>query len=230
MRLAPERHAARLLAALALAWTGLVFAQDSAKDINAPFVTNPDVLRWKGALENEDREVYAKRNEIVAAAGVKRGMAVADVGSGTGLFTRLFARAVAPGGRVYAVDISQPLLDHVVQTAKAQGLDNITAVLDSATDVKLPEASVDLVYICDTYHHFEQPAEVLASIRKALRPGGKLVVIDFERIPGVTPARLLHHVRLGKADAIKEIEAAGFRFAGEKKLLRENWFAVFTRP
>ena len=230
MKPAAIRNAARLFAALALAWSGLVCAQTSAKDINAPFVTNPDVLRWRSVLENEDREVYAKRNEILAATGVKPGMAVADVGSGTGLFTRMFAQAVTPGGRVYAVDISQPLLDHVMQTAKAQGLDNVTAVLDSATDVNLPEASVDLVYLCDTYHHFESPQEVLASIKKALKPGGRLVVIDFERIPGVTPARVLHHVRVGKREAIKEIEAAGFRFTEDKKILRENWFAVFQRP
>jgi len=217
-------------AALALACGGLALAQNSTKEINAPFLVNPDVLRWQGALENEDREVYAKRNEILAASGVKPGMAVADIGAGTGLFTRLFAQAVKPGGRVYAVDISQPLLDHVAQTAKRAGLDNVATVLDSDTDVKLPAASVDLVFICDTSHHFGKPGEVLASIGKALRPGGRLSVIDFERIPGATPARIMHHMRLGKAEAIREIEAAGFRLAEEKKLLKENWFAVFTRP
>lgn len=204
-------------------------AQPSAQEINAPFLVDPDVLRWQGALENDEREVYARRHAILAAVELKPGMAVADVGSGTGVFTRLFAKAVSPGGRVYAVDISEPLLGHVMQTAKKQRLDNVTGILDTADDTKLPESSVDLVYVCDTYHHFEHPQKVLASIRRALRPGGRLVVVDFERIEGKSPKWLLEHVRAGKATVKSEIEAAGFRFAGEKKFLRENYFIVFER-
>jgi predicted methyltransferase len=204
-------------------------AQPSTQEINAPFLVDPDVLRWQGVLENDQREVYARRDAILAAVGLTPGMAVADVGSGTGVFTRLFAKAVSPGGRVYAVDISKPLLDHVMQTAKKQRLDNVTGILDSADDTKLPESSVDLVYACDTYHHFEHPQQVLASIRKALRPGGRLVIVDFERIEGKSPKWLLEHVRAGKDTVKSEIEAAGFRFAGEKKFLRENYFIEFRR-
>ena len=103
-----RRFAAITLASLAALWPGLPAAQHGAKpDINAPFLGNPDVARWKKGFENEDREVYRKRNEILAATGVKPGMAVADIGAGTGLFTLLFAQAVKPGGRVYAVDISR---------------------------------------------------------------------------------------------------------------------------
>ena len=228
MKTAPELP--RLFLALALLSPAVAAAQGASPEINRPFLVNPDVERWSKSLEGESREVYAKRNEILAATGVKPGMAVADVGSGSGLFTRLFAQAVGPGGRVYAVDISRELLEHVVRTAKKEGLDNVTAVLDTATDVKLPESSVDLVYVCDTYHHFEQPGPVLASIRKALRAGGRMVVIDFERIPGVTPQQRFQHVRADKQTAIKEIEAAGFRFVEEKKLMRENYFVVFERP
>jgi len=155
---------------------------------------------------------------------------VADVGAGTGLFTLLFAQAVQPGGRVYAVDISQAFIEHIRQSAKARGLDNVTAVLTDGTDTNLPDASVDLVYMSDTYHHFEHPGETLRSIRKALRPGGRMVVIDFERIPGVTSPQRIQHVRADKQTAIREIEAAGFRLIEEKKLMRENYFVVFQRP
>ena len=221
----------RALWLIALLWPALAAAQHGARpDINQPFLVNPDVTRWKKNLENEGREVYAKRNEILAAAGVKPGMAVADVGAGTGLFTMMFAQAVKPGGRVYAVDISQAFIEHIRETAKAQGLDNVTGIVNGAADTKLPEASVELVYLCDTYHHFEHPQEVLASIRRALRPGGRMVVIDFEKIPGETHTQRIDHVRLDKGAAIKEIEAAGFRFLEEKKLLRENYFVVFLRP
>ena len=146
-----RRFAAILLASLAALWPALPAAQHGAKpEINSPFLVNPDVARWKKGFENEDREVYAKRNEILAATGVKPGMAVADVGAGTGLFTMLFARAVQPGGRVYAVDISQAFIEHIGERARAEGMDNVTTILTKGTETELPEASVDLVYTCDT--------------------------------------------------------------------------------
>jgi ubiquinone/menaquinone biosynthesis C-methylase UbiE len=215
---------------LALLWPAFAAAQGASHDINQPFLVNPDVTRWKNNLESEGREVYARRNEILAATGVKPGMAVADVGAGTGLFTLMFAQAVKPGGRIYAVDISQAFIEHIRQSAKARGLDNVTAVLTDGTETNLPDASVDLVYMSDTYHHFEHPGETLQSIRKALRPGGRMVVIDFERIPGVTSPQRIQHVRADKQTAIREIEAAGFRLIEEKKLMRENYFVVFQRP
>ncbi len=221
----------RALWLIALLWPALAAAQHGARpDINQPFLVNPDVARWKKNLENEGREVYAKRDEILAASGVKPGMAVADVGAGTGLFTMLFARAVKPGGRVYAVDISQAFIEHIRQTAKAQGQDNVTGIVNDGTETGLPEASVDLVFISDTYHHFEHPRETLASIRKALRAGGRMVVIDFEKIPAETHKQRIDHVRADKETAIREIESAGFRFLEEKKLMRENYFVTFSRP
>ena len=220
----------RFLFLCALLPPALALAQASKLDINAPYVTNPDVLYWTSALENDAREVYAKRNEIVAATEVKPGMSVADIGAGSGLFTRLFAKAVQPGGRVYAVDISQDFLDWVMESSKKQGLDNVVPVLDTGGDSRLAEDSIDLAYVCDTYHHFENPGEMLASIRRALRPGGRLVVVDYEVIPGVTPKQRNEHVRIDRQTAIAQIQAAGFRLAGEKKLLRENWFAVFDLP
>ncbi len=226
-----RRLAAILLASLAALWPALPAAQHGAKpEINSPFLVNPDVARWKKGFESEDREVYRKRNEILAATGVKPGMAVADVGAGTGLFTMLFARAVSPSGRVYAVDISQAFIEHIGERAKAEGLDNVTTILTKGTETELPEASVDLVYTCDTYHHFEHPGETLQSIRKALKPGGRMVVIDFEKIPGQTHQQRIDHTRADKQTAIREIEAAGFRFVEEKKLMRENYFVVFQRP
>ncbi len=220
----------RLVLALAFLFSAAAAAQGAKHDINAPFLADPDVERWRSAFENEDREVYAKRKEILAATGVKPGMAVADVGAGTGLFTMLFAQAVKPGGRVYAIDISRAFIAHIRRSAESQGLDNVTAIVTNGVEVGLPEASVDLVYISDTYHHFEHPLEMLASIRKALRPGGRMVVIDFERIPGMTSKQRIDHVRANKETVIREIEAAGFRFVEEKKLMLENYFVTFSRP
>lgn len=227
----PRGLAARFLLSIAAFCPALGAAQPGAQPgINAPYLVNPDVAAWNRAFAREDREVYAKRDEILAATGVKPGMSVADVGAGTGLFTMMFSEAVKPDGRVYAIDISKPFIDYIQQTAQVRRRKNITAIVNDGIEVPLPEASVDLVFMSDVYHHFEHPAQTLLSIRNALRPGGRMVVVDYERIPGVTPRQRIEHVRLDKKTAIEEIGAAGFRFVGEKKLMRENYFLVFQRP
>ena len=221
-----SRLAAAILACTALA----AHADEGAKpEINRPFVVDTDVARWNRSFENERREVYVKREQIVAASGVKPGMTVADIGAGTGLFTMLFAEAVKPGGNVVAVDISPAFVEYIRETAKKRRVRNVTAVLSDGTETQLPDGSVDLAYLSDVYHHFERPAETLASIRKALKPGGRMVVVDYERIRGVTPQARIEHVRVDKATAIREIEAAGFKLLAEKKLMRDNYFVVFTR-
>jgi predicted methyltransferase len=227
-------HSARLLAGLLASCAALApaaGAEEGAKpEINRPYVVDTDVARWNRTFENERREIYVKRSEIVAASGVKPGMTVADIGAGTGLFTMLFADAVKPGGSVVAVDISPAFVEYIRETAKKRRVRNVVATLIDGTDVQLPEASVDLAYLSDVYHHLEHPAETLASIRKALKPGGRMVVVDYERIPGVTPPARMAHLRLDKQTAISEIEAAGFSLVEEKKkMMRQNYFAVFTK-
>jgi predicted methyltransferase len=218
----------RILAlTLVLLATPLAAEEGAKPEINRPYVANTDVAAWNRAFESERREVYVKRDEIVAATGAKPGMTVADIGAGTGLFTMLFANAVKPGGSVVAVDISPAFIEYIQETAKKRRMRNVTAVLGNGSDVGLPEASMDLAYLSDVYHHFEHPEETLASIRKALKPGGRMVVIDYERIPGKTPKARIEHVRVDKQQAIREIEAAGFKLLEQKKLMRENYFLVF---
>ncbi len=190
----------------------------------------PDVAKFVERFEGESREVFDKREKVMEALAIRPGMAVADVGAGTGLYTRLFARAVGEKGRVLAVDIASEFLDHINKTAKDQKLGNITTVLGKDVSTELPPASVDLVYVCDTYHHFEYPARVLESIHKGLKDGGKLVVIDFIREPGVSSDWVMGHVRAGQAIVEKEITQAGFRKVDEKKgLMKENYFVVFEK-
>lgn len=203
-------------------------AQGAAPEINAPY-RNPSYEQWRQRLETESREVYVQRHAIVAAARARPGMAVADVGAGTGLFTRLFAAEVGAGGRVYAVDIAREFVLGNLRRARAEGHDNVVGIESSQQDTKLAAASIDLAFICDAYHHFEQPQAMLASIRRALRPGGSLVVVDFVRIPGVSPDWILKHVRAGKEAFRAEIETAGFRFAEDVPLMRENYLLRFSR-
>ena len=191
---------------------------------------NPNTKEFLGKFEVESREVYAKRAEIVEHCKLKPGMAVADVGAGTGLFTRLFAEKVGEKGKVYAVDIAKPFLGHIEKTAKEEKLTNVETVLCTPTSTELKPNSVDVVYVCDTYHHFEYPYRTRASIHKALRPGGRLVVIDFHRIPGKSREWTLNHVRAGQEVVEKEIADSGFRKVDEVKgLLEENYFVVFEK-
>src|SRR5262249_44721051 len=145
-------------------------------------------------FEVESREVFAKRQDIVAACPLKPGMAVGDIGAGTGLFTRLFAKEVGPKGKVYAVGIAPQFIAHINKTCKEQGLDNVIGMACKPDSVELSENSIDLAFICDTYHHFEFPFKTMASIHRALRKGGRVVLVDFKRIPGVSSEWVLGHV------------------------------------
>lgn len=196
--------------------------------VNEPY-RDPDYETWVQRFERPGREVYDRRLDIVKASGVARGMTVADIGAGTGLFVRLFAKEVGPTGKVYAVDISKNFIDNVLRTAREQGLANVEGIVNTQTDTKLPPRSVDLVFSSDAYHHFEHPREMLTSIHRALKPGGTLVVVDFRREPGKSSAWVLGHVRLGKDEAVREIEAAGFRLIEDRDFLRENYFLKFEK-
>ncbi len=209
-------------------WSLEVVAQGASPEVNAPY-QNPSYSDWQRRLETEGREVYERRHAIVAAAGLRPGLAVADVGAGTGLFTRLFAAQVGNQGRVYAVDIASEFVRGNLRRTREEGYGNVTGIESTQADTKLSESSIDLAFICDAYHHFEQPQAMLASIRRALRPAGALIVVDFERVPGVSPDWILKHVRGGKGEFRREIEAAGFRFVEEVELMRENYFLRFTR-
>ena len=193
------------------------------------YYQNPDWQQWVNTFERRGREVYDKRFAIVNATGIRPGEVVADIGAGTGLFTRLFAERVGPEGRVYAVDISRPFIENIIRSAREQGLSNVDGVVNSDRDVSLPAASLDLAFLVDTYHHFEYPISMLSSIHEALRPDGTLIVIDFRRDPDVSSSWVMGHVRAGKDVVIDEITKAGFRLTDDKPLLRTNFFLVFRK-
>jgi ubiquinone/menaquinone biosynthesis C-methylase UbiE len=198
--------------------------------INEPF-KNPDLKGFIKKFESDEREVYAKRKDIVAALELKPGMAVADVGAGTGLFTRLFADKVGPSGKVYAVDIAAGFLKHIAADAAKRGQKQVVTVPGSQDSINLQRASVDLVFLCDVYHHLENPERNLSSIHQALREGGRLVVIDFDRVEGKSTEFVLKHVRASQDVFRREIEAAGFKFLPLAKLppLTETFFLRFEK-
>ena len=182
-------------------------------------------------FEIESREVYLARKTILNELAISPGASVADVGAGTGLFSRMFSKSVGEAGWVYAVDISPRFIEHINRQADAMNLDNITGVLCAENSINLPPHSVDVVFVCDTYHHFEYPQSTLASIHRALKPNGELVVIDFERIPGESREWLLGHVRAGKEVFRAEIMDAGFALDEEVTIkgFKENYFLRFRK-
>lgn len=217
-----------LLLCLFIASPAPALEQSAAPGINVPF-EKPDFAQWVERFERGGREVYDKRFDIVAALDLKPGMTVADIGAGTGLFTRLFSPEVGARGKVIAVDIAKPFIDAILAGARKQGLKNIQGIVNAPTDAMLPLASVDVAFICDTYHHFEYPRHMLASIHRALKPNGALVIVDYERVPGQSSAWVMEHVRLDKQATIREIQAAGFLLAEERPLMRDNYFLRFVK-
>ena len=209
--------------------SALAQKQSVKPGINDSF-KDPNVTDYVERFEKEGREVYDKRDDVLVACGVKEGMAIADVGAGTGLYTRLFATQAGPKGRVFAVDIAAKFVDHVVASSREAKLNNVVGIVCKADSSELPENSVDLVFICDTYHHFEFPQSTMKSIHSALRPEGVVCLIDFERIEGTSYDWILGHVRAGKETVQKEMEEAGFERIDEVKgLFKDNYFLKFRK-
>ena len=208
--------------------------EDSVRPgVNERFLAKDlDVERFVGIFEGESREVSVQRDRIVEVLAVSSGMAVADIGAGTGLFLPDFDRGVGSEGRVYAVEISPKFLEHLRERTAREELARVEVVEGLEDSVELPAASVDLAFVCDTYHHFEYPQSTLASLYTAIRPGGSLVILDFERIPGESRDWVLGHMRAGKEVFRREIESAGFEFEREVTVedLKANYVLRFRRP
>lgn len=191
---------------------------------------DPNPKEFVEKFEIESREVFAKRSEIVKLLKLKQADTVADIGAGTGLFTRLFSKEVKDG-KVVAVDIAQRFLDHIEIICRENGIRNVETIKCTDTSTELPESSIDVAFICDTYHHFEYPQKTMGSLLKALKPGGRVVLVDFRRVEGESTAFILSHVRADKDVFEKEIIEAGFQKIEEPAgLLKENYCLIFQKP
>jgi len=200
--------------------------------INKDFLDpNMEVGKFVERFETESREIYAERAAIVEVISPRSGQRIADIGAGTGLFSFPLAERVGPRGVVYAVDIAEPFVARLRDEASKRGMRQLKAVACTEDDVRLPLNSIDAAFICDTYHHFEYPQETMASLHRALRPGGELIVIDFRRIEGESREWTLQHVRAGQEVVTSEIESAGFKLIDAPTIegLKENYVLRFRR-
>ncbi|MDA7512476.1 methyltransferase domain-containing protein [Verrucomicrobia bacterium] len=221
---------------LLLAMAGTISAQELAEEqsvkpgVNDNFLaTDLDVSQWVERFEREGREVYDQRMEVLKAIALKPGDKIADIGAGTGLYTGLFSDAIGKKGTVYAVDIVPIFLSNILDRAKETRRTNIKTVLGTAKSTHLPENSVNKVFICDTYHHFEFPKNTLASLSKALRADGEIILVDFKREEGVSSDWIMNHVRAGESVFCREIESAGFEKTASYDILKDNYMVRFRK-
>lgn len=164
------------------------------------------VMGWQGAgwLEREEREREERTDLLMAALALTPGLVVADIGAGTGYLSRRMARAVAPGGRVLAVDVQPQMLRVLQRLAREPGMDNIVPSLGAEDDVRLPAGTVDLAIMVDVYHELAAPYEVLASVLHALKPGGRVAFVEYRAEDPRVPIKALH--KMSEAQIRREAE------------------------
>ena len=217
------------IVSLALAAALAVPAAVSAQAAAAPAEMHhrhDDPKAYIASLDDPARDAYQKPAEVMKALALREGEVVADIGAGSGYFTVRFARAVGPGGRVYAVDVSPDMVRHLNHRVRDEKLSNVLTVLSDPDDPLLPDASVDRFVIVDTWHHVEDRAKYLGLLKRMLRPGGQVVHIDFQKkdLPVGPPVEM----KIAREDLVREMEGAGFRLSAEHTFLPYQYFLVFT--
>ena len=189
-----------------------------------PFSSTEEYIK---ALETPNRGEWQRPDKVIDALGIKTGQAIADLGAGSGYFTLPLSQAVGDEGTVYAIDIERGMTEYINKRASQAGIKNIKTVLAKSDDPLLSPLTVDMVFICNTYHHIEGRIEYMKRLSKTFKEGGRLVIIDFklQRTPVGPPLEM----RLSREEVIKEIEAAGYRLEGEYYFLPYQYFLIFSR-
>lgn len=186
------------------------------------------IMGFQGAawLERAEREKEERGDLLLAELRLQPGMNVADIGAGTGYYTRRIAPRVGPQGKVYAVDVQPPMVRMLEAAARQPGLSNIVPLLGSADDTRLPARSIDLALMVDVYHELEFPHEVLASIVRSLRPGGRVVFVEYRGEDPSVPIKSLHKM----TEAQVRLEASQHPLVWERTATSLPWqHMVFFR-
>jgi ubiquinone/menaquinone biosynthesis C-methylase UbiE len=214
-------------------WTpclaGLMLA-GSATSIQAQLAAKK-AEEWVATLEGPQRIATQKIDAVLSRLALKPGMAVADIGAGSGLFSRPLAKAVAPSGKVYAVDIQQDLLDHINQRDKEEHITNIQTVLGEYDDPKLPARNVDLAFINDVLHHIQHRAAYLKALGTYMKPDGRIAIIEMDKNDPKTPHRNQPELLVAREEILKWMSDAGFKLLQEHPDLfpGTKLFLVFAR-
>lgn len=188
------------------------------------------VMGFQGAdwLERTEREIEEEPETALNAIGIAPGSTVADVGAGSGYFAVRMARRVGAQGRVYANDLQPEMLAMLASRLQKEGVRNVTLVQGTVDDPKLPAASIDLILLVDVYHEFSQPQIMLRRMREALKPGGRLVLLEYRKEDPSVPIRPEH--KMSVAEAKLEVEAEGYTLSRVDSALPRQHILIFTRP
>ncbi len=213
----------RTLLIFALASAQMLWPQVASK-ANENYKTKDGRDGVAKTLDNPNRDKSQKPEEIIAAMDLKPGMAVADIGTGTGYMLPFLSRAVGPNGKVFGEDIANDFLDRARAKIASDKLSNAEVVLGTETDPKLPAAALDAELVLDVYHHFDYPDKMLANLARGLKPAGHLVIVDFYKKDRPD------HIRLEREDVVKEIEANGFRLISKvDKTGNNQYMLIFAK-
>jgi ubiquinone/menaquinone biosynthesis C-methylase UbiE/broad specificity phosphatase PhoE len=186
-----------------------------------------DSAAYIAMLEDPQRDAWQKPDQVVRTLRLREGDSVADIGAGSGYFTLRLAAAVGATGRVRAVDISPDMLRHLEQRVREAGLANVEAILAKSDDPLLPPGSIDLVFICDAWHHIDDRPRYLATLARVLKPDGQIAIVDFhERELPVGPPPSM---KLSREQVVSDFTAAGYHLAEEHRFLEYQYFLVFAR-
>ncbi|MFT5686378.1 MAG: ubiquinone/menaquinone biosynthesis C-methylase UbiE [Myxococcota bacterium] len=186
-----------------------------------------DAEKWAAVFDDPARDAWQKPAELIAALGIVSGSVAADIGAGTGYFNPHLSRAVGDQGRVIAVDIEQSLVEHMTQRAATEGTANVSPRLGKAADPGLEADEVDLILLVDTYHHIEDRTAYFTRLLSAVRPGGRLVVVDFK--PGDIPVGPPEDHRIPQDKVVAELTAAGWGAGESLEVLPHQFVQVMVK-
>lgn len=186
---------------------------------------------WVTALEGQHRVTAQKIEEVLAKLPLKSGTVVADIGAGSGVFSRPLAKAVAPAGKVYAVDVQQGLLDYINKRDEEENIRNVHTILGEFDDPKLPAHDIDLAFINDVLHHIRNRAVYLKALATYLKPNGRIAIIDMNSNDPNTPHKNQPEMLVAREDILRWMSDAGFKLVEEHPELfpGKKWFLVFGR-
>ena len=179
-------------------------------------------------LERPGRDEEQKPDEIIRMMALEDGDVVADLGAGTGYFTRRLAKAVAPSGIVYAVDIQPEMLSRLRENNEKAGARNVVVILGETDDPRLPRESLDWILLVNTYHELQHPKVSLAKMREALKPAGRVALVE-SRLEGDSASHVPKEHRMSKKQVLAEWEPAGFRLVAFHEFLPTQHFFVFEK-
>lgn len=215
------------LLVLLMALPSAIHAQDAVKrDAHQMHRLHDDPKAYIGALEDPKRDAYQKPHEVIHALDLKPGEVIADIGAGSGYFTFHLARHVGDNGKVYAVDVSPDMILHMNRRIRELKANNVITLLADPDDPLLPDRSVNRFFFSDSWHHIENQAKYLSLMKRMLKPGGEIVMIDFHKkeLPVGPPMNM----KIGREEVIKQLESNGYRFIKEHTFLPYQYFLVFV--